>query len=119
MAREVRLERDFVAAVSRRSEHLETRQKGGALGFITREDSRLPRELTESLFRALDTGLEIPEGGRTFGPVQVPEGVALLWLQDLRPAPSWEEMRPHVHHELRRRILVELVPPDSIVTFLD
>jgi hypothetical protein len=46
-------------------------------------------------------------------------GVLLGRIGVHRPAPTWEEMSGHVHRELRRRLLEDLLPRGSAAFWLD
>ena len=105
---------DFAVEVARLSEEPATKKQQGDLGWVTRGAARVPGQLREALFRLLETGGTIPEGGRLIGPVRLDSGVALLWASERRPSPSWEEMSERVHEELRRRFLEELMPKESV-----
>ena len=105
---------EFVAQVAKLSEEPTTKKQQGDLGWVTRGDARVPHELREAVFQVLGTGRTIPPGGRLIGPVRLDSGCALLWVSERRPGPSWEEMSEHVHEELRRRFLEELVPKESV-----
>jgi hypothetical protein len=43
----------------------------------------------------------------------------LLWFGARRPAPSWETMASHVHRELRKRFVDEVLPRSSVVYDLE
>jgi hypothetical protein len=104
----------FRALCARHSEEPRSRQESGDLGFVTRTDPRLPSELCAEVFRFLESGGRIPPEGRRLGPVRLPSGAALLWLSEVRPSPPWEEMAEHVHAELRRRFLEDVLPEEEV-----
>lgn len=114
LAAKIRNQADFTQHVARYSEEPGTKKQQGDLGWVTRGDARVPAELREALFQAVETGGTIPEGGRLVGPVRLGSGCGLLWVSALRPSPSWEEMSERVHEELRRRFLEELMPKESV-----
>ena len=68
----------------------------------------------EALFDFLDTGGDVPAGGLVLGPVRLEKGCTLLWISDVRESPSWEIMMEHVNEELRRRLVEEVMPFDSV-----
>jgi hypothetical protein len=105
---------EFVAQVERMSEEPGTKKQQGDLGWVTRGDARIPKELREALFHLLETGGTIPEQGRLIGPVRLDSGCALLWASARRESPSWEEMSERVHEELRRRFLEREMPRASV-----
>ena len=105
---------EFASIVERRSEEPGTKKQKGDLGWVTRGDARVPGPLREALFHLLDTGGNLPERGRPIGPVRLDSGVGLLWVTARRPSPPWEEMSERVHEELRRRLLEEVMPMDSV-----
>jgi hypothetical protein len=105
---------EFVQQVALLSEETNTKKQQGDLGWVTRGDVRVPKELREALFHLLDTGGTIPEEGRLLGPVRLDSGVALVWAGARRASPSWEEMSERVHEELRRRFLEDLMPVESV-----
>jgi hypothetical protein len=114
LAARVTGQEEFVAQVERLSEEPSTKKKQGDLGWVTRGDARVPRELREALFHLLETGGTIPEQGRSIGPVRLDSGCALLWASARRPSPSWEEMSERVHEELRRRFMEGEMPRESV-----
>jgi hypothetical protein len=114
LAGKLRTQAEFTAQVARMSEEPTTRKQQGDLGWVTRGDARVPGPLREALFRPLDTGGTIPDGGRVLGPVRLDSGVALLWASARRPSPSWEEMSERVHAELRKRFIEELMPMEAV-----
>jgi hypothetical protein len=105
---------EFAAQVERLSEEPGTKKQQGDLGWVTRGDPRVPKELREALFHLLETGGTIPERGRLLGPVRLDSGCALLWASARRASPSWEEMSERVHEELRRRFVEREMPRDSV-----
>lgn len=100
----------FAVLAAQHSEDSASRGRGGELGHLVRATRTLPKELTAELFDA--------EGG-LFGPRRVGNGVVMLWVGAKRPSPPWETMEPHVRRELRRRFLMECLPPTEIQTYLD
>lgn len=104
----------FTELVARFSEEPGSKKQGGDLGWVTRGETRLPVELREAMFQLLDTGGTIPDGGRLLGPIRLDSGVALLWLAGRRPSPGWEEMSERVHEELRRRLIEDVMPRESV-----
>lgn len=105
---------DFVAWTQEHSEDPTSRDNGGDLGWVTRKDARVPSAVPEAIFGFLDGGGTIPPGGRALPPVRLESGSALLWVSDVRESPAWEEMSAHVHEELRRRFLRDVLPPQEL-----
>ncbi len=111
---------DFQRLVRERSEDAGTRSSGGALGFVSAGSDRVPMEIKDAVARVLLA----PAGGGAgrdpaqslAGPVRVPTGVALLWLGERRPTPTWDTMAAQVHRELRKRFLDETLPKTSVST---
>ncbi len=118
LAEELADEEDFAEAARRQSEESRTRSVGGELGWLTRAGEGL-LDLRSAIFADVAARGPIPPGGRILGPMRLSDGVALLWLAELREAPSWQIMKGHVRHELRRRLLEDVLPRESMVTFLD
>jgi hypothetical protein len=111
----IRTADDFGKLARERSEESFTRDKDGRLGFVTRGDDRLPVEVRDALFLAKPAA----DGSALVGPVRVTNGVCLLWVGVRRPAPGWDEMSAHVHRELRKRFLEEVLTKDLVRTYLD
>lgn len=105
---------DFRALVERFTEDPTGRESKGALGWVTRGDPRYPVAVREALFDFLDTGGDVPAGGLVLGPVRLEKGCTLLWISDVRESPPWEIMIEHVNEELRRRLVEEVMPFDSV-----
>jgi hypothetical protein len=40
----------------------------------------------------------------------------LLWLGERRPGASWDTMQKHVHRELRKRFVEEVLPRSRLST---
>ena len=73
--------------------------------------------MLEWIFAAGAAG-ELPEGGLAVGPVELSTGMALLWISARRPSPPWEEMREHVHRELRKSFIDETLTREEVLSFL-
>ncbi len=113
---------DFSRLLTEHSEDPVSLQRQGSLGVITRLSTGIPENVRDAVFAALEAAqLEgrTEVSGTVLGPLHYAGGALLVALGQRRPAPSWEDMSKAVHSELRRRFLVELLPPDSIVTWLD
>ncbi len=98
---------DFAALVRSFSEEPKTREAGGELGWVTRDDPRVPPVLRDALFRFVDGGASVPPEGTPLGPLRLDGGCAVLWVSGLRKSPDWERMAEHVHDDLRRRFIEE------------
>ncbi len=101
---------DFGALSAERSEEATLRSNRGDLGWVTRDDPRVPAPVRQAVFQLLDRGESIPAGGRALGPIRWDAGAALLWVSELRATPGWEAMSKIVHEELRRRFLEDVMP---------
>ena len=106
---------DFAKLARERSEETSTKETSGHLGFVTRADERLPAAVRDALFLAKPGA----DGTAVAGPVRIQGGVCLFWVGVRRPAPSWEEMSVNVHREFRKRFLDEVLPRESLRTYLD
>ena len=107
-------EADFERLARTQSEDPLSRERGGDLGFVRPASESVPKAVRDEVFIQHGAGRQ-----GLVGPIRLENGVALLWLGAVLPPPSWEEMKAHVHRELRRRFLVETLPPDSIETVFD
>jgi len=105
---------DFAALATRASEEPNTRANGGDLGWVTRLDPRWPAPLREAVFAELDAGKALPATGSAVGPVRLDAGSAVLWVSAVRESPPWEQMAEHVHEELRRRFLLDVLPDTEV-----
>jgi len=120
LAREIRTADDFQRLARERSEDAGTREGGGALGWVGSGSERVPPEIRAEVHKAL--GQPTPGGAghdpavSLVGPMRLSTGSALLWLGERRPAPTWDTMSAHVHRELRKRFLDEVLPRTSLVT---
>ncbi|QDU83872.1 peptidylprolyl isomerase [Planctomycetes bacterium Pla163] len=84
------------------------------LGRVHRADTRLDTEICDAVYALREKGVTgVSE------PVDMSTGVALFYLGEHRPTPDFAGMRDDVHTELRRRFLVDLVPANRLVTYLD
>tara|TARA_R110002126_G_scaffold64513_9_gene165198 strand:+ start:13228 stop:14733 length:1506 start_codon:yes stop_codon:yes gene_type:complete len=110
--------RDFQRMVELHSEDAATREQKGLLGLVTRGALNVPETMRTAVFEILDASDEDP-AGTVVGPVRLQGGVVLMALGERRPAPTWETMQIEVHRELRRRLISEALPPETIVTRFD
>lgn len=110
---------EFSLLAQARSEDVPTREEGGAMGWITRGDPGTPEEVRTAIFDLVAAGAEIPAEGRPVGPVRLENGSLLLWISARRESPGWDVMSGHVHRELRRRFLNDVLRQEDVVTFLD
>ena len=115
---EIGSEVDFATLAGERSDDPYTKRMGGELGWVTRGDPAVPENLREALFGYLE-GNELPTSGALVGPFELENGVALAWISARRASPAWEEMKQHVHRELRGRFATDLMAPASLITYLD
>lgn len=106
---------DFQALARQHSEEPKTRTTGGALGFVTRNDPRVPPEVRRIVFQFLDSGGQIPAEGVALGPERFDSGSALLWVDSVRPSPEWDVMVEHVHNVLRARFLDGIAKREDVV----
>jgi len=120
LAEKIRSFEDFQRLARERTEDAATRESGGALGWVGAGSERVPPEIRDEVRKALE---QPPRGGAGLdpalslvGPVRLPTGSALLWLGERRSAPTWDTMAAHVHRELRKRFLDEVLPRASLVT---
>ena len=76
--------------------------------------------MRDAVWQAVDAAAEgAALEGSLIGPVRIQGGVLLGSLGAFRPAPTWEEMAAHVHRELRRRLIEDLLPRGSAALWLD
>ena len=106
---------DFRAVAAQYSEEPKTRTSGGELGWVTREDPRVPVEIRRLLFGYLDAGGMIPAEGTSIGPERFDTGVVALWLSAKRPTPDWDVMVEHVHNHLRARFLDGIAKREDVI----
>lgn len=114
---------DFRAYAATYSEDPSSRSRKGELGWIAREDPGFPESVRLPLFEFYDALPDDPLRPETkhlsasnavVGPIRFEAGSALLHVSALRPTPAWEQMSEIVHEELRRRLIEELLPVDSV-----
>jgi hypothetical protein len=84
------------------------------LGRVQRTNARLDAELRETIFRLHSEGVR-----GTSAPVDLSTGVAVFFIGEHRPTPPFAELRDYVHTELRRRLLVGLLPAEELATYVD
>lgn len=104
---------DFKRLAREKSEDAPTRESGGSLDHVTALSPRVPPDIRAEVARALaiDSG-----GPGAVGPVRTPTGCMLLWLGQRRPGASWDTMQKHVHRELRKRFVEEVLPRSRLST---
>lgn len=95
-AAEVADRADFEDLARRYSEDERTRKRGGHLGWVHEEERGVDPKLTAAVFAADGPGLH--------GPVRLGDGVALLWLGPVRPAPAEPAFREAVRRSFRNRL---------------
>ncbi len=105
---------DFVALSGELSEEPTVRSSRGDLGWVTRDNPRVPAPIRKAVFEHVERGAAIPAGGRLLGPVRLDAGSVLLWISELRESPSWEGMAEIVHEELRRRFVEDVMPQAAV-----
>ena len=110
----------FAQLVKLHSEEPGTRERDGYLGVVTRGSRLVPPSVRDAVWQAVDAAAEgAALEGSLVGPVRIQGGVLLGSLGAFRPAPTWEEMAAHVHRELRRRLIEDLLPRGSAALWLD
>jgi hypothetical protein len=109
----LRTEGNFVDLVRKISDEMTTKKVDGALGVYGRGDERLPEALRAAAWNYFDA---TPVPG-VAGPLEVSGGVALMWIGEAIPAPTWAEMAEVVESELQRRILNSALPEKGIHVF--
>ncbi len=105
---------DFVALSSELSEEPTVRSSRGDLGWVTRNNPRVPAPIRKAVFEDLERRAALPAGGRLLGPVRLDAGSVLLWISENRESPSWEGMSEIVHEELRRRFVEDVMPQAAV-----
>lgn len=110
---------DFKKKASLVNEDEELKKSSGDMGYVTRLDPRLKAEMREAIFANAEALGAPATPGRMIGPLRLPGGAAMLWLQERRASPGWDEMRARVHSELRRRLVNEVLPKADFRSFLD
>jgi hypothetical protein len=105
---------DFAALAEKYSEEPGSRAQSGQLGWVTRSDPRYPPAFCEAVFADLEERPELPAEGRGIGPIRLDAGCAILWVSGHRDSPPWSRMAEHVHEELRRRLLLDVMPGDAV-----
>jgi hypothetical protein len=109
---------EFQKLASELSEDAASRERKGALGWLTTETPKLPPEIRAELERRLAKGGPGAEK-QLAGPLRLSNGCVLLWFDALRPTPGWETMSREVDRELRKRFIEEALPRASLVTAFD
>ncbi len=104
---------DFKRLAREKSEDAPTRETGGSLERVTALSPRVPADIRAEVARALAIDSGAPG---VVGPVRTPTGCMLLWLGERRPGASWDTMQKHVHRELRKRFVDEVLPRARLST---
>jgi hypothetical protein len=124
ITRAVRSAADFEVVVLENSDATKSRELRGRVGFVTRLGSTLPAVIRDEIFRCLDEGSYAPDldpkdRRRLTHAIRTSEGVALCWLGERKPTPTWDEMIVYVHAELRSRVQDDSLDTKSVITYLD
>jgi hypothetical protein len=112
----IRTLEEFKANAKEKTEDAQTKDAMGALGYLTPMTPKLPPELRGEITKAIATPSSASAEGSIVGPVRLSNGSVLLWFGSRRPAPSWDVMSGHVHRELRRRFVDEVLPRTALIT---
>ena len=106
----------FAKAAHESSEDADSRENGGALGWISPGNPRIPEEIRVEVRKHLGarTTPTPPAGDGLAGPLRTPTGSVLLWFGPRRAAPTWEVMSQQVQRELRRRFLEDVLPRANV-----
>lgn len=124
ITRAVRSAEDFEVTVMEYSDASKSRELRGRVGFVTRLGNTLPAILRDEIYRCVDDGAYSPDLGpkdrrRLTHAIRTSEGVAICWLGERRPTPTWDQMIVHVHAELQARFQADSLDAASVVTYLD
>lgn len=110
----------FQAKIEAHSQDAASRNQEGLIGWVTREDERVPEDLREAIYRQYGRGAAAREANdRLIGPLRLPTGYALVWVGARRDALEWDAMKDFVHLELRRRFTASVLPEGSLLTYID
>lgn len=110
----------FQAKIEAHSQDAASRNQNGLIGWVTREDERVPDDLRQSIYRQFGRGAAEREANdRLIGPLRLPTGYALVWVGARRDALEWEQMQDFVHLELRRRFTASVLPEGALLTYID
>jgi hypothetical protein len=118
MKEQIASPKDFERLVGLHSDEPASQERKGYLGIITRGSRLVPETVRAALWAHIDKGVDSPEGS-LLGPLRLQGGVLLLQIGAYRPLPTWEQMRDHVHQELRRRLVSDALPRAAVSTWLD
>lgn len=114
---EIRSLDEFKRLAKERSEDAPTRESGGRLDYVTSLGPRVPADIRAAVARALAPDADPSSASPGIvGPLRSPTGCMLLWLGERRPGASWDTMQKHVHRELRRRFVEEVLPRARLTT---
>jgi hypothetical protein len=116
--RQIESPADFERIAREVSDDRATRERGGAIGVITRGNVQLSELVRKPVFEHLDNNPG-DVTGTVLGPFRIAGGSVLVMLGARRPAPTWEEMREHVHRELRRRFLEDCLDRKAFRSIFD
>lgn len=117
IGQDIRSLEEFKRLARERSEDAPTRESGGSLDYVTALSPRVPPDIRTAVARALgpDADPALAAAG-IVGPLRSPTGCMLLWLGERRAGASWDTMQKHVHRELRRRFVEEVLPRARMTT---
>ncbi|MFT5199419.1 MAG: hypothetical protein ACI87O_002088 [Planctomycetota bacterium] len=108
---------DFKRIAGVRTDDVNARAAGGLIGWVRRRTAGVDPAIRQ----AVCDGLDATPGqvqGTIIGPVRVQGGVVMICLGLRAPAPTWEIMSINVQRELRRRFMVEQLPPTELECWL-
>ncbi len=108
---------NFKAIAGVRTDDVSARAAGGLIGWVRLRTSGVDPAIRQAVGDALDS-TPGPLKDTIVGPIRVKGGVALLCFGQRAPAPTWEVMSANVHRELRRRFMVEQLPPTEFECWL-
>ncbi|MDF1836984.1 MAG: peptidylprolyl isomerase [Planctomycetota bacterium] len=108
---------NFKAIAGVRTDDVSARSSGGLIGWVRRRTAGVDPAIRQAVNDALNSTPGVLKNTVT-GPLRVQGGVVLLCLGQRAAAPTWDIMSSNVHRELRRRFMVEQLPPTEFECWL-